>query len=91
MLRAGDGYYAQLKRIDACHQTQQKKQGPAKRSSLQGAWFMEQEHVATTDEHWRGHYVIRVLMIINMVHQCLLSVVALRKSFGLGLSSGIID
>ncbi len=45
-----------------------------------------------TNSKWRGHYFIRVLMIINMVHQCLLSVVALRRAYGLGqVADGLTD
>jgi hypothetical protein len=92
MLRAGDSYYAHLERIDRRYKTQQRKNGPAKRSSLEGAWFMADEHLRSTENCWKNHLALRILMLIGVVHGCLLGVLALRKDYGLGISgTGQLD
>jgi len=47
MLRSGDAYYKHLRKIQDSQRTKQREHGAVsrRRSSLQGAWFMQHEQV----------------------------------------------
>jgi hypothetical protein len=82
MLRCGPDYYQQMKSIDS---NREKNQRPKQRTSLQGAWFMADDEVQSTQRWWTKNLLFRVVLIVYLVHVLIYGVLFTRSLLGTGV------